>query len=155
MKDIIEKIKNKTIAPKDVIALPPDQRYLILGTLALRAKEYKKAAETMEYAYSFQDLDCKSTVLSDLKMVRILSDYTYFLEKAKMYNKCIEVANLLVCIKPEFADPYLQLGDSYYHTNQKQKALDTYKTYSKIRIKQGQEKRIPKYVKKRIKELSR
>ncbi len=48
MKDIIEKIKNKTIAPKDVIALPPDQRYLILGTLALRAKEYKKALEYLE-----------------------------------------------------------------------------------------------------------
>ena len=47
----------------------------------------------------------------------------------------------------------MHLGDSYYHTNKKQKALEAYKEYSALRIKQGAEKRIPNYVKTRIAEL--
>ncbi len=118
-----------------------------------KAKEYKKAAETMGYAYSFWDIDEKSPIFLDTKVSRIIADYTYFLQKAKMYNKCIEVAGVLTGAVPDMAGPYLQLGDSYYHTNQGQKALEAYKTYSDLRKKQGQEQRIPGYVKNRITEL--
>lgn len=118
-----------------------------------KAKEYTKAAETMGYAYDFWDIDEESDLYFDKKMVSILADYTYFLEKAKMYQKCIKVAEAFTFTVIDVAGPYMHLGDSYYHTNKKQKALEAYKTYSDLRIKQGAEKRIPSYVKKRIAEL--
>ncbi|RLD69987.1 MAG: hypothetical protein DRJ10_20835, partial [Bacteroidetes bacterium] len=118
-----------------------------------KAKEYTKAAETMGYAYDFYDIDVEADMYFDKKMISILADYTYFLEKAKMYHKCIKVAEAFTFTVIDVAGPYMHLGDSYYHTNEKQKALEAYKEYSALRIKQGAEKRIPSYVKTRIAEL--
>jgi len=118
-----------------------------------KAKEYKKAAETMGYAYDFWDIDLESDMYFDKKMVSILADYTYFLEKAKMYDKCIKVSEAFTLTVIDVAGPYMHLGDSYYHTDKKQEALKAYKKYCALRKKQGQENRIPTYVKTRIAEL--
>ena len=118
-----------------------------------KAKEYTKAAETMGYAYDFYDIDLESDLYLDKKMLSILADYTYFLEKAKMYEKCINVSKAFTSTVIDVAGPYMHLGDSYYHTNKRQKALEAYENYSALRKKQGQESRIPAYVKTRIAEL--
>lgn len=118
-----------------------------------RAKEYKKAAETMGYAYDFFDIDPESDIYFDKKMISILADYTYFLEKAKMYDKCIKVSGAFTATVTDVAGPYMHLGDSYYHTDKKQDALEAYKRYSALRKEQGQGNRIPAYVKNRIAEL--
>ncbi len=107
----------------------------------------------MGYSYDFWIFDEESDILSDKKILMIIADYSYFLEKAKMYKKSIEVSKLLTYADSKLTGPYLHLGDSYYHTSNKKKALEAYEEYSKLRKEQGKEERIPVYVKKRINEL--
>ena len=115
-------------------------------------KQYKKACETMGYAYDFIDTDWDSDIYDDKEIVNIIANYTYFLDKAKMYKKCAEVSEMICNSGNNVTGPFMHLGDAYYHTNKKKEALKAYKTYSEKRTKQG--KTVPSYVKNRIKELS-
>ena len=117
-----------------------------------RNKEYKIACETMGYAYEFEYIDEESDILADKKIINILANYSYFLDKAELYEKCIEVSEIVVFVDENATGPYMHLGDSYYHTNKKKEALEAYKTYSKLRKEQG--KKIPAYVTERITEIS-
>lgn len=80
-----------------------------------------------------------------------LGDYGLFLYKAKKYKESVEFNLYLNMILPELAGPFLQLGDSYFDSGDKNNAKAAYKKYTDLKKKQGKEKDIPKRVKERSK----
>jgi len=155
-------IKKATDLYNEVMYPPIDYYESLQPKLLIRAydvaykqfknKEYKKACETMGYAYEFAYIEKESNILNDKKIINILANYSYFLDKAELYEKCIEVSNIVVFADVNAVGPYMHLGDSYYHTNKKKEALKAYKIYSKLRLEQG--KKVPSYVTERINEIS-
>ncbi|NPA22222.1 MAG: hypothetical protein GXN92_01415 [Candidatus Micrarchaeota archaeon] len=48
MKEVIEKIKKGEVQPQDIASLPDEDKYLILGALAIKNKQYQKAIDFLE-----------------------------------------------------------------------------------------------------------
>ncbi len=164
--EIEDALKNGNIREAGELALgvqSPPFGYLesFQLTLLLRAhevamefskkKDYKKAAETMGYAYDFYTgINEASDIKPDSKEAKAIADYTYFLLNFKEYTKCIEVSKVINHLSPELAGPYLHLGNSLFETNQKEEAKKAYEKFVEIRKARKEESRIPAYVYERL-----
>lgn len=116
-----------------------------------KKKDYKKAAETMGYAYDFFNGVTKdSDIKPDSKEAGAIADYTYFLHNIKDYKKCIEVSNTCIELSPDLAGPYLHLGNSLFETNRKEEAKEAYEKFVELRKARKEESRIPAYVFERL-----
>lgn len=117
-----------------------------------KKRDYKKAAETMGYAYDFfTGISEESEIKANSKEAKYIADYTYFLLNIKDYQKCIEVCQVINKLSPQLAGPYLHLGNSLYETGKKAEANKSYEKYIEIRKSKKEENRIPAYVFQRVK----
>jgi hypothetical protein len=122
-----------------------------VGMEYAKNKEFKKAAETMGYAYDFYTgINEEFDIIADSKEAKYIADYTYLLLNVPDYKKCIEVCRVIIKLSPNLAGPYLHLGNSLYATDSKDEAKKAYEKYIAIRKSKNEESRVPKYVYERL-----
>ena len=95
MKKILDKIKKGTIKPHEIVELPPEQKYLIIGALALKAKQYQKAIDFLEK-------------VKHIEMAKRLLGYSFFAQ-----GKFTEAIAWLESVKRKTSSDFMLLSLAY------------------------------------------
>lgn len=79
-----------------------------------------------------------------------LNDKAYYLEQAGIYEEAAFILEKVIEKFPDRIVAYINLGDSYWGLEEKEKAKEAYQTYISLMKKSGKEARIPKRIYERV-----
>lgn len=132
------------------------------GTKYYREKNYAKATALVDDAKSYWFIDAfpwnevhlgieERYPLTDsitTALAAAYSDFSLFFLRDKNYDRAVTLGLASKSLKPDYANPYLQLGDAFYALGEKKEARNAYKTYRSLLEKSGE--KLPSRVHKRI-----
>ena len=79
------------------------------------------------------------------------NDIAYYLEQSKLYNESIYLLKKIIKKSPKRTVAYINLGDAYWNSQNKEKAKDAYKIYLEQMKEKSKEQKIPKRIFERLK----
>lgn len=79
------------------------------------------------------------------------NDKAYYLEQSKLYTESIYLLKKIIKNFPNRTVAYINIGDAYWNSQNKEKAKDAYKIYIEQMKEKGKEQKIPKRIFERIK----
>ena len=87
----------------------------------------------------------------DIKNLVFYNDKAYYLEQSKLYNESIYILEKIIEKFPDRTVAYINLGDSYWNSDKKERAKSTYKIYIEQMKEKEKEQKIPKRIFERVK----
>ena len=122
-----------------------EKRLFDLKQIEANVKKGLKYKEAVLRAMLYEEYLCKGNIAQ-------YNNIAYYLQKNGQNKEAILVLEEITALFPNRVVAYLNLGDAYWGDTQSFEALKNYRKYIELMKEKHKEKKIPKYVLKRVEE---